>query len=313
MNIPCILRPVNLDACLKRLAAPSTCSAFLVTAVLASSFSPPAAARQLKNQVSSLESPARAEPLAPNPLAKNLAMPAPSNRPGLDSSSRQKVANEAAATSLISSVTIAPAEERISVRVGGKGRLEAQVVWLHDPERLVLDFAGTKLDLQERVIQSDGAPIRSLRLEQYQPNVARLVINLTVATRYEVAHDGSSFVIYLGTQVPNSRASSGNAISVAPAPTNPTSGTQPPEAASSGRNESVLADPTTREKARQALAQPGPGPTRPQKTDPLTPGATTATNSQAANRILTPFGEMNAPAAPVAQGNPPSKIGRAHV
>ena len=212
MNIPCSLRSANQEICLSRRADRSTCSAFIVAALLAWTFSYPAAAQEPKNQVSSPESAASAKPLNPNPPAKNLAMPATSNGPALDSSSTQKVPGEVATASLISSVAIAPVGQRMSVRIEGKGRLDAQVVRLRNPERLVLDFAGTRLALQERVIPSDGAPIRSLRLGQYHPDVARLVINLAAAIPYEVAHDGSSFVIYLGAQATYSKPSKVEAL-----------------------------------------------------------------------------------------------------
>ena len=49
------------------------------------------------------------------------------------------------ATAVISSVAVMQAAQRASVRVEGEGRLEARAVRMQNPDRLVLDFAGTRM------------------------------------------------------------------------------------------------------------------------------------------------------------------------
>jgi len=342
MNTPYLLFSAHQDACLRRRAPRSTRSAFLLAAVLAWAFSYPAASQELRTPVTSPENAGKAESLNQNLPSKNLAVPATSNAPALDSSSTQRTATEVATGSLISSVAIVPAGQRVSVRIEGKGRLDAQAVRLQNPERLVLDFAATRLALQERVIPSEAAAIRSVRLGQYRPDVARLVIDLTAAIPYEVAHDGSSLVIYLGTQGMNAKPSGGSAAPIAAGRTNPPAGSQPPVATNkieaqkppntqvtvlprqstefsshpsvlSGKSEVALGSPATTAVVQQPLTQATPDKTQSQVKDPQTPSAATVsatTNSQPAKHILTPFGEINGPTTPSAQASPPSVQGQ---
>jgi hypothetical protein len=73
------------------------------------------------------------------------------------------------------------ASQRASVRVEGEGRLDAHAVRLHNPDRLVLDFADTRMAVQRMIIPGASAPVREVRLGQYRPGVARVVVDLTAA------------------------------------------------------------------------------------------------------------------------------------
>jgi len=55
-----------------------------------------------------------------------------------------------ATASVISSVAITQGAQRASVRVEGEGRLDARAARMQNPDRLVLDFAGTRLAVQRR-------------------------------------------------------------------------------------------------------------------------------------------------------------------
>jgi type IV pilus assembly protein PilQ len=105
-----------------------------------------------------------------------------------------------ATDSVISSVAITQAPERAAVRVEGEGRLEVHAVRLQSPERLVLDFAGTRLHVDKTVIPGVSAPVRGVRLGQYRPDTARIVVDLTSAAPYQIAHDGTAVVIYFEVQ-----------------------------------------------------------------------------------------------------------------
>jgi type IV pilus assembly protein PilQ len=105
-----------------------------------------------------------------------------------------------ATTAVISSVAITQAPERAAVRVEGEGRLDVQAARLQSPERLVLDFAGTHLHVDKTLIPGVSAPVRGVRLGQFRPDVARIVVDLTSAAPYQIAHDGSAIVIYFDVQ-----------------------------------------------------------------------------------------------------------------
>jgi type IV pilus assembly protein PilQ len=111
----------------------------------------------------------------------------------------QTAAGTSATTAVISSVAITQAPQRAAVRVEGEGRLDVHAGRMQNPDRLVLDFAGARLAVQKTVIPGISAPVRGVRIGQYRPDVARVVIDLTTATPYQVSRDGEAVVIYFET------------------------------------------------------------------------------------------------------------------
>src|SRR5712692_6031029 len=107
----------------------------------------------------------------------------------------QAPAGATATSAIISSVAITQAPERSAVRVEGEGRLDVHAGRMQNPDRLVLDFAGARLAVQKTVIPGISAPVRGVRIGQYRPDVARVVIDLTTATPYKVSRDGGAVVI----------------------------------------------------------------------------------------------------------------------
>ena len=97
---------------------------------------------------------------------------------------------------VISSVAITQAPQHAAVRVEGEGRLDVHAARMQNPDRLVLDFAGARLAVQKTVIPGVSAPVRGVRLGQYRPDVARVVVDLTSASPYQVARDGEAVVVY---------------------------------------------------------------------------------------------------------------------
>jgi type IV pilus assembly protein PilQ len=108
----------------------------------------------------------------------------------------QTPADATATASVISSVAITQAPQRSAVRVEGEGRLDVHAGRMQNPDRLVLDFAGARLAVQKTVIPGIAAPVRGVRIGQYRPDVARVVVDLTSATPYRVSREGAAVVIY---------------------------------------------------------------------------------------------------------------------
>jgi type IV pilus assembly protein PilQ len=102
-------------------------------------------------------------------------------------------------TAVISSVAITQAPEQSAVRVEGEGNLDVRPATMRHPDRLVLDFVGARLAVHKTVIPGVSAPVREVRMGQYQPDVARVVIDLTGATPYHVSRDGQAVVISFAT------------------------------------------------------------------------------------------------------------------
>src|ERR1700726_2407282 len=104
-----------------------------------------------------------------------------------------------ATAAVISSVAITQASQRAAVRVEGEGRLEVRAGRMQNPDRLVLDFAGARMAVQKTVIPGISAPVRGVRIGQSRPDVARVVVDLTAATPYQISRDGEAVVIYFET------------------------------------------------------------------------------------------------------------------
>jgi type IV pilus assembly protein PilQ len=112
----------------------------------------------------------------------------------------QEPAGATAASAVISSVAITQAPQRASVRVEGEGRLDVHASRMQNPDRLVLDFSGARLAVDKTVIPGVSEPVRDVRLGQYRPNVARVVVDLTGVTPYQISHDGTAVVVLFDAQ-----------------------------------------------------------------------------------------------------------------
>ncbi|HXM99208.1 MAG TPA: type IV pilus secretin PilQ [Candidatus Dormibacteraeota bacterium] len=108
----------------------------------------------------------------------------------------QEPAGVPANHAVISSVAITQAPERASVRVEGEGRLDVHAARMQSPDRLVLDFAGARLAVEKTSIPGVSAPVLGIRMGQFRPGVARVVVDLTMAAPYQIKRDGEAVVIY---------------------------------------------------------------------------------------------------------------------
>ena len=107
----------------------------------------------------------------------------------------QEQAGATASAAVISSVAITQAPQRSAVRVEGEGRLDVHAARMQNPDRLVLDFTDARVAVQKTTIPGVSDPVRGVRIGQYRPIVARVVIDLTSATPYRLSRDGGAVVI----------------------------------------------------------------------------------------------------------------------
>ena len=121
---------------------------------------------------------------------------------GLASMARaQESAGATSTAAVISSVAITQEPQRAAIRVEGAGRLDVHASRMQNPERLVLDFSGARLGVQKTVIPGVSAPVRGVRIGQFRPDVARVVVDLTAETPFQISHEGSAVVVYLRLQL----------------------------------------------------------------------------------------------------------------
>ena len=100
----------------------------------------------------------------------------------------------------ISSVAVTQATQHASVRVEGEGRLDPHAQRMQNPDRLVLDFSGTRMTVQKTIIPGVSAPVRDVRIGQFRPDIARVVIDLTTAAPYQIGRDGNALVVSFDSQ-----------------------------------------------------------------------------------------------------------------
>jgi type IV pilus secretin PilQ/predicted competence protein len=111
----------------------------------------------------------------------------------------QEPAGATSTAAVISSVAIMQEPQRAAIRVEGAGRLDVHAARMQNPERLVLDFSGAKMNVQKTSIPGVSAPVRAVRMGQFRPDIARVVIDLTAAAPYQIAHEGEAVVVYFAT------------------------------------------------------------------------------------------------------------------
>ena len=80
-------------------------------------------------------------------------------------------------------------------------RLTYHAMHLQNPDRLVLDFAGSHLKTTEKHIASNLDPVREIRLAQFTPEVSRVVIDLREPARYNIKGDGSTVTVAFERQI----------------------------------------------------------------------------------------------------------------
>jgi type IV pilus assembly protein PilQ len=113
----------------------------------------------------------------------------------------QEPAGATSTAAVISSVAITQEPQRAAIRVEGAARLELHTSRMQNPERLVLDFSGARLGVQRTVIPGVSAPVRGVRIGQFRPDVARVVVDLTEETPYQITHEGDALVVYFQMQM----------------------------------------------------------------------------------------------------------------
>ena len=120
---------------------------------------------------------------------------------------QNKPTTQGASSLAIHNVRVGQAGAQTNVRIEGTGRLEYEATRLSNPERVVLDFAGARLAVNHSVTTGAVRPVSRVRISQFKPDVARVVIDLDKAVPYSTQLDGNSLTVAF--------SASGNAAQVA--------------------------------------------------------------------------------------------------
>jgi type IV pilus assembly protein PilQ len=115
----------------------------------------------------------------------------------------------------IEQVSLAQNGEQTEVNVVGSSKLTYHVLRLHNPDRIVLDFAGAHLKTSEKNIASNLDPVKEIRLAQFTPEVSRVVIDLRQPARFDINASGNAITIAFSVEA--SKGTPGGAVKSTPA------------------------------------------------------------------------------------------------
>ena len=102
-----------------------------------------------------------------------------------NAATQSQITNSVGAT--IEQVHLSGKDQQTQVCVDGTGHFTYKAFRLNQPDRLVLDFYGAVVRVQERSVPSSFYPVRLVRIGQFKANVARLVIEIDKQLPYTIA------------------------------------------------------------------------------------------------------------------------------
>ena len=92
--------------------------------------------------------------------------------------------------------------DAVEVRITADGALKYKAFRLESPSRLVIDLDGVKNGVTRGPVTVDDDVVKRVRVAQFQPTVARVVIDLAHKTEYTIANDGDQLRVAFGDVAP---------------------------------------------------------------------------------------------------------------
>jgi type IV pilus secretin PilQ/predicted competence protein len=98
----------------------------------------------------------------------------------------------------VKSIGAQSANGDVEVRIAADGTLKYKAFRLENPSRLVIDLDGVKNSATKNSITVDDDVVQRVRVAQFQPTVARVVIDLAQKSQYDIIEDGASLRVAFG-------------------------------------------------------------------------------------------------------------------
>jgi type IV pilus assembly protein PilQ len=95
----------------------------------------------------------------------------------------------------IQGIQLGQSGSQTEVHVAANGHLEYRELRLSQPERLVLDFTGARLEASHQAAEGGIGPVRRIRAAQFTPEVTRVVIDLEKPAPYQIHADGNQLTV----------------------------------------------------------------------------------------------------------------------
>ena len=87
----------------------------------------------------------------------------------------------------------------VEVQIAADGALKYKAFRLESPSRLVIDLDGVKNSAAKNAVMVDDDVVKRVRVAQFQPTVARVVIDLAHKTEYTINAEGDELRVAFGT------------------------------------------------------------------------------------------------------------------
>jgi type IV pilus assembly protein PilQ len=123
----------------------------------------------------------------------------PTNQPATPSAAHSSSVAVNPSPAHISHVAVTEEGQIPRVSIEGKGDFHFHATRLMNPDRLVLDFADTTV-ASSNAIAGTAAPIKIVRIGQFQPDVARVVVELDRWAPYQVITSTTGILVVFGDQ-----------------------------------------------------------------------------------------------------------------
>ncbi|HYC60632.1 MAG TPA: type IV pilus secretin PilQ [Thermoanaerobaculia bacterium] len=98
----------------------------------------------------------------------------------------------------VRNISAAKAGDRVEVRIAGDGQLKYKAFRLESPSRLVIDLEGVKNAASKNSVAVDDDVVQRVRIAQFQPTVARVVVDLAHKTDYDIVAVGDEVRVAFG-------------------------------------------------------------------------------------------------------------------
>lgn len=98
----------------------------------------------------------------------------------------------------VKSIDAQAANGGVEVRIAADGALKYKAFRLENPSRLVIDLDGVKNSVAKNAITVDDDLVQRVRVAQFQPTVARVVIDLAQKSQYDIIEDGAALRVAFG-------------------------------------------------------------------------------------------------------------------
>jgi type IV pilus assembly protein PilQ len=106
----------------------------------------------------------------------------------------------------------------VEVRIAGDGALKYKAFRLESPSRLVIDLDGVKNAVAKNNVPVADDVVKGVRIAQFQPTVARVVVDLARKAEYEIQQDGDALRVVFPGDAPRAVAQRPVIEEVTPAP-----------------------------------------------------------------------------------------------